>query len=102
MNMKSADKPRYSYVRNRGLNVWPELPKSHHMTLDVLYRPNRSVPDYCLRLMYINQYSELLRIVLLDLHGEDRLCGAVVRVPGYITEMYCVSCEVRTEFIYVM
>jgi hypothetical protein len=32
----------------------------------------------------------------------DRLCGLVVRVPGYITEMCCVSCEVRTEFIYVM
>jgi hypothetical protein len=32
----------------------------------------------------------------------DRLCGLVVRVPGYTTEMYCVSCEVRTEFIYVM
>jgi hypothetical protein len=29
----------------------------------------------------------------------DRLCGLVVRVPGYIVEMYCVSCEVRTEFI---
>jgi hypothetical protein len=28
----------------------------------------------------------------------DRLCGLVVRIPGYITEMYCVSCEVRTEF----
>jgi hypothetical protein len=28
----------------------------------------------------------------------DRLCGLVVRVPGYITEMYCASCEVRTEF----
>jgi hypothetical protein len=28
-----------------------------------------------------------------------RLCGLVVRVPGYTTEMYCVSCEVRTEFI---
>jgi hypothetical protein len=26
----------------------------------------------------------------------------VVRVPGYGTEMYCVSCEVRTEVIYVM
>jgi hypothetical protein len=26
----------------------------------------------------------------------------VVRVPGYRTEMYGVSCEVRTEFIYVM
>jgi hypothetical protein len=25
----------------------------------------------------------------------------MVRVPGYITEMYCASCEVRTEFIYV-
>jgi hypothetical protein len=23
----------------------------------------------------------------------------VVRVPGYRTEMYCASCEVRTEFI---
>jgi hypothetical protein len=32
----------------------------------------------------------------------ERFCGLVVRVPGYITEMYCVSCEVRTEFIYVM
>jgi hypothetical protein len=32
----------------------------------------------------------------------DRLCGLVVRVPGYRTEMYYVSCEVRTEFIYVM
>jgi hypothetical protein len=30
------------------------------------------------------------------------LCGLVVRVPGYRTEMYCVCCEVRTEFIYVM
>jgi hypothetical protein len=25
-----------------------------------------------------------------------------VRVPGYTTEMYCDSCEVRTQFIYVM
>jgi hypothetical protein len=32
----------------------------------------------------------------------DRLRGLVVRVPGYRTEMYCASCEVRTEFIYVM
>jgi hypothetical protein len=32
----------------------------------------------------------------------DRLCGVVVRVPGYTTEMYCASCEVRAEFIYVM
>jgi hypothetical protein len=32
----------------------------------------------------------------------DLLCGLVVRVPGYTTEMYYASCEVRTEFIYVM
>jgi NAD-dependent SIR2 family protein deacetylase len=32
----------------------------------------------------------------------DRLCGLVVRVHGYTTEMYCVSCEVRTEFMYVL
>jgi hypothetical protein len=30
------------------------------------------------------------------------LCGLVVRVPGYRSEMYCVSYEVRTEFKYVM
>jgi hypothetical protein len=32
----------------------------------------------------------------------DRLCDLVVRAPGYRTEMYCDSCEVLTEFIYVM
>jgi hypothetical protein len=32
----------------------------------------------------------------------DRLCSLVVRIPGYRSEMYCVSCEVRTEFLYVM
>jgi hypothetical protein len=32
----------------------------------------------------------------------DHLCGLVVRVPGYRTEMCCASCKVRTEFIYVM
>jgi hypothetical protein len=29
----------------------------------------------------------------------DHLCGLVVRVPAYRTEMLCVSCEVRTAFI---
>jgi hypothetical protein len=28
--------------------------------------------------------------------------ASVVRVPGYTTEMYCDSFEVRTEFMYVM
>jgi hypothetical protein len=32
----------------------------------------------------------------------DRLCGLEVRVPGHTTEMYCASCEVQTQFIYVM
>jgi hypothetical protein len=34
--------------------------------------------------------------------SSDRLCGLVVGVPSYRMEMYCVSCEERTEFIYVM
>jgi hypothetical protein len=29
----------------------------------------------------------------------DHLCGLVLRVPDYTTDMYCASCEVRTEFI---
>jgi hypothetical protein len=33
------------------------------------------------------------------LSWNDRLCGLVVRVPGYRMEIYCVSREVRTEFI---
>jgi hypothetical protein len=49
--------------------------------------------------------ESLLRKVLqmqffyLYYQSKDRLCGLVVRVRGYWTEMYCVSCEVRTEFI---
>jgi hypothetical protein len=39
---------------------------------------------------------------ILHLPHSDRLCGLVVKVPGYRTEMYCVSCEIRPEFIYVM
>jgi hypothetical protein len=26
----------------------------------------------------------------------------MMRVPGYRTEIYCVCCEVRTQFIYVL
>jgi hypothetical protein len=29
----------------------------------------------------------------------DRLCGLVVRFPGYRTEMYCASCKVRTGYV---
>jgi hypothetical protein len=32
----------------------------------------------------------------------DRLCGLVVSASGYRMQMYCDSCEVRNEFIYVM
>jgi hypothetical protein len=49
-----------------------------------------AVTEFCLR-----AYGQTLQTL-------DRLCGLVVRIPGYTTEMYCDSCEVRTEFIYVM
>jgi hypothetical protein len=48
-------------------------------------------------------YFLVVDLVVIIAFGEEyRLCGPVVRVPGYRKYMYCVSCEVRTEFIYVM
>jgi hypothetical protein len=44
-------------------------------------------------------YTQCYSPVSQEVH---HLCGLVVRVPGYTTEMYCDSCEVRTEFIYAM
>jgi hypothetical protein len=41
---------------------------------------------------------ELMNVMLKKV---DRLCGLVARVLGYRTEMYCVSCEVRTYECYV-
>jgi hypothetical protein len=32
----------------------------------------------------------------------DRLYGLAVKSSYYRTEIYCVPCDVRTEFIYVM
>jgi hypothetical protein len=32
----------------------------------------------------------------------DRLCGLVLRVPGYGTEIFCVSCELQTEYLYML
>jgi hypothetical protein len=43
-----------------------------------------------------------LQFKLFDIAVSIIGIGLVVRVPGYTTEMYCVSCEVRSEFIYVM
>jgi hypothetical protein len=54
-----------------------------------------AIPTQSLTLSTLRNKS-LQRIVT------DRLCGLVVTVPVYRTEMYCVSCEERTEFIYIM
>jgi hypothetical protein len=53
----------------------------------------------------VTSFLEFFREVNIFDHKHnalDRLYGLVVRVPGCRTEMHCVSCEVRTEFIYVM
>jgi hypothetical protein len=50
--------------------------------------------------MAVESIIIIIIIIIMDVLGH--LCGLVVRVPGYTTEMYCVSCEVRTEFIYVL
>jgi hypothetical protein len=48
-----------------------------------------------------NSVDTFLEFVLHSV-AVNLLCDLVVIVPGYRTEMYCVSCEVRTEFMYVM
>jgi hypothetical protein len=59
--------------------------------------------------MYSGEYYSYYRLTALCwaleasfsflIQYADRLCGLVVRVPGFRTEMCCVSCEVWTEFI---
>jgi hypothetical protein len=48
-----------------------------------------------------NGKIKMCRSIILPV-DVDLLCGLVVRVPGYRTEIYYVSCEVLTEFMYVM
>jgi hypothetical protein len=57
-------------------------------------RPGRSVPQ--------NDSTTGCSRNKITIFSIDLPCGLVVRVPGYTTEMYCISCEVRTEFIYDM
>jgi hypothetical protein len=52
--------------------------------------------------MYCVSFEVRTEFIYVMYKKVDRLCGLVVRVPGYTTEMYCASCEVQTEFIYVM
>jgi hypothetical protein len=50
-----------------------------------------------------NVYTRILLLSLNSVSGKsDRLCSLVVRILGYTMEIYCDSCEVRTEFIYVL
>jgi hypothetical protein len=53
-----------------------------------------------------NYYEKNISELILNYNRldylNDHLCGLVIKVPGYTKEMYCVSCEVRTQFIYVM
>jgi hypothetical protein len=52
--------------------------------------------------LFLHKRIEIIIVGYFIFLSASRLCGLVVRVPGYTTEMYCVSYEVRTEFIYVM
>jgi hypothetical protein len=59
-------------------------------------------PRYCTLSSPVSLLLALAYIFVTVEHQYGRLCGLMVRVPGYRTELYCDSCEVRTEFIYVM
>jgi hypothetical protein len=51
--------------------------------------------------MWSHAQNSCICLILIKVSNQYlyRLCGLVVRVPGCWTEIYCVSCEVRTEFI---
>jgi hypothetical protein len=80
-----------------------------HISLEELWDITKSYSGLVLKMaslaMGVTHAAKLLglifcfAIVLIDF---DRLCGLVVRVPDYRTEMYCASCEVRIDFVYVM
>jgi hypothetical protein len=57
--------------------------------------PNRLVLFQVLVFFYFEEHRNHRKKV-------NSLSGLVVRDPGYTMEMYCASCEVQTEFIYVM
>jgi hypothetical protein len=70
-----------------------------HMTfskVNIIYNHNSLTSEHYRFDFIINRHFQFHK------YKRDRLCDLVVGVPGYRTEMYCVSCEVRTEFINVM
>jgi hypothetical protein len=66
---------------------WP----THALKICAVCRQN----DVDVKLFHLN----FKNIYLPNPSSRDRLCGLLIRVPGYRTEMYCASCEVRTEFM---
>jgi hypothetical protein len=71
----------------------------------LINEPRSGRPKYCTggwycREMSLKDFSAWSFFTVFT--AGDRLCGPVVRVPGYRTEIYCISCEVRTKFIYIM
>jgi hypothetical protein len=88
-------------------NIWPQLPNKLPLSSAVI------LPDPCHTAYTVSPLLnrdgsckkldfEPKQVYAASIASVRRLHGLVVRVPGYTTEMYCASCEVRTEFIYVM
>jgi hypothetical protein len=73
-------------------HVFFPLPQALLLSLIILFSFHRFA--------LLNLSSPLFTYLCYSSISCDRLCGLVVRVPGYTTEMYCVSCEVRTKFTY--
>jgi hypothetical protein len=63
--------------------------------------PSVTVPLYLLlsSLLRADTFASIHFFSLYVCYMTDRLCGLVVRVPGYTTEIYCASWEVRSEYI---
>jgi hypothetical protein len=76
--------------------------------LQIFVRRPTILTEEWIVVLFVNRYGRLpgndsfQKHLCLPSLIRDRLYDLLVRGPGYRTDTYCVSCEVRTEFIYVM
>jgi hypothetical protein len=71
-------------------------PTSGFRSVGIVRSRTQTMEFVCLLFLFCEVRTEFIYVRWKKV---DCLCGLVVRVPGYTTEMYCVSCEVQSGLI---
>jgi hypothetical protein len=96
------DSVRLGYIKLRRLGN-DMLTTLHLKFLGLAHIGIHTNPHFCMGIQVLQIVISSIRRGMTPISPKYRvycLCGLVVRDPGYRTEMYCVSCEVGTEFKY--